>query len=157
MRSNFCWITFTGYRQLEMEVWILQGPPTWGKKIPAACPSPCILCHSVFGRICCVWIMSLTRGLIQVGWAWPVTGKTNCLSQSAQRAGRALPTQRTLHFVHKLWISQNAPFVYWFIIVWFPSRRKPSNLPRRCGLSQYSFLLPPEILSSYNFFHLCSS
>jgi hypothetical protein len=38
------------------------------------------------------------RGLIQVGLN---VGKTHCLSLSAQRLGRARPTQRSLHFVDK--------------------------------------------------------
>ena len=38
---------------------------------------------------------------VNSGLRGPFQKKTNHLSQSAQRAGRSLPTQWTLHFVHK--------------------------------------------------------
>ena len=95
------------------------------------------------------------RGRIQVGVGEARSRKKKS-SESVHLAGPRGPADPAdpgmgLHFVH------NVTNLCFDILLRIPSRRKTIHFATQLSAIAVVFLTPPEILSSYHFFHLNSS
>ncbi len=98
------------------------------------------------------------QGRIQVGVDEARSRNKTRLSHSAQPAGRAQPTQRTLQWAYILYTN----VATWPICVSIyyhpiPVSQKTIDFATQVWAIAVVFLIPQEILSSYHFFHLNSS